>query len=68
MAKAKKEIRYVIRGDDSGHDYFVPVGLEKAFEEWVDWTANYQDGPYTGPDFDENRIDGRFTFTDPKCE
>lgn len=59
--------RYCIVGDDSGHEYFIPVGQEEAFEEWVEAAENY-DQDYEGPDFEENRIDGHFTFTDPRCE
>ena len=67
MAKSSK--RYKILSDDSGHEYFVLVEQEKLFDEWV---ASYEeedfDGDYLGPDFNANRIDGRFTFTDPRCE
>jgi hypothetical protein len=57
--------RYCIWSDDSGHDYFIKVGEEKLFETWVAAAENY-DQDYEGPDFEENRIDGRFTFTDPR--
>lgn len=61
--------RYRIMGDDSGHEYFVPVEQEEQFDEWV---ASFEEGneekEYNGPDFEENRIDGRFTFTDPRNE
>jgi len=64
------EQRYLLLGDDSGHHYFVPVGLENIFEEWVESFSDEQaDGfKYNGPDFEANRIDGQFTFTDPRCE
>jgi hypothetical protein len=62
-----KPLRYRIRYDDSGHEYFVPIHLEGQFDAWV---ASYEDdneAGYDGPGFEENRIDGRFTFTDPRC-
>jgi hypothetical protein len=59
--------RYVILSDESGHDYFVPVGQEEKFEEWVQSFEEGTEDDYEGPEFDSNRIDGRFTFTDPKC-
>ena len=59
--------RYCIMSDDSGHEYFVPVGQDKDFEKWVSYSDYYIDD-YGGPDFEENRIDGTFTFTDPRCE
>ena len=63
------EQRYRIMGDDSGHDYFIPVGQEKDFEKWVaSFSDECEDEYYQGPDFQENRIDGRFTFTDPRCD
>lgn len=65
----KTEQRYRIMGDDSGHEYFVPVDQESLFEQWVAYTEEvHADLDYTGPDFEDNRIDGRFTFTDPRNE
>ena len=58
--------RYRIIGDDSGHKYFVKVEDVENFHAWCD-SFNENVG-YEGPDFNENRIDGRFTFTDPRCE
>jgi hypothetical protein len=58
--------RYTICGDDSGHEYFIPVEEVKAFYTWVE-AGPYWDG-YEGPEFDDKRIDGTFTFTDPRCE
>jgi len=63
---ASNEKRYCIMGDDSGHEYFVPVDQVRTFEAWVE--SSYENVGYEGPDFEENRIDGRFTFTDPRCE
>jgi hypothetical protein len=64
--------RFRIKGDGSGHKYFIKVGdEEKVFEAWLetfeeDWDPEFK--KYDGPDFNDRRIDGRFTFTDPKCE
>lgn len=60
--------RYCICGDDSGHEYFIPVGQVAQFAKWVEWTEGDGDHDYDGPEFDGNRIDGTFTFTDPRCE
>jgi hypothetical protein len=57
--------RYKIMADNSGHEYFIPVSQESEFEAWVEQTEN---GEETNFDFEENRIDGRFTFTDPRNE
>lgn len=57
--------RFRICSDDSGHDYFIPVGHVRDFEAWVEATEN---GGDTDLDFDANRIDGRFTFTNPRCD
>jgi len=66
VAKPK---RYSIQGDDSGHRYFVEVGMEGEFERWVaSFEENYADLAYDGHDYEENRIDGLFTFTDPRSE
>ena len=53
--------RYRIMGDGSGHKYFVRVGEEKLFEIWVE-----SEGNHNILDFASNRIDGHFTFTDPR--
>lgn len=60
------EQRYRLLNDDDGHRYFIPVGSESTFRAWVD--SSYENVGYEGPDFSENRIDGRFSFTDPRCE
>jgi len=64
--KVKAPQRYRIMGDDSGHDYYVPVELEEKFEEWANSFEEGTEDEYEGPDFQENRIDGHFTFTDPR--
>jgi len=57
-----KMVRFRLAHDDSGHSYAIPVDLFDVFEMWV---ANEGAGVYN---FDLHRIDGRFTFLDPKCE
>jgi hypothetical protein len=62
------EKRYRLLSDDSGHDYFIRVDQVDLFEAWVE---SFEEDPdaetkYTGPDFNDSRIDGRFTFTDPR--
>lgn len=57
--------RYSIHSDDSGHEYFVEVGMEGEFEAWLD-SESYEFTGYEGHDYEKNRIDGRFTFTDPR--
>jgi hypothetical protein len=68
MKKKKTERRYRITSDDVGHEYFLKVGMEGEFELWLAAEAGRNDEPYTGHDYNGNRIDGCFTFTDPKCE
>ena len=63
------ERRYTIQGDDSGHAYFVEVGNDGEFERWIQSDFDCHDEiPYEGHNYEENRIDGRFTFCDPRCE
>lgn len=63
---------YRIMSDDSGHEYFIEVGdEEKVFEAWLETFSDDFDPEfheYNGPDFESRRIDGRFTFTDPRNE
>ncbi len=58
--------RYRIIGDESGHEYFVEVGMEGEFENWLVAETEYENARYAGHDYNANRIDGRFTFTDPR--
>lgn len=55
--------RYCIVGDDSGHDYSIP---EDKKDEWFAW-AYGEESEYDIPRY-ATRIDGRFTFTDPRCD
>lgn len=58
--------RYFIGGDNSGHEYFVPVSRKEDFYAWAELDPDDEAGWET-PDY-ATRIDGRFTFTDPRCE
>lgn len=60
--------RYRLLSDNSGHDYYIPVEQVENFQSWVQYYDDGEEDEYRGPDFDGNRIDGRFTFTDPRCE
>lgn len=57
--------RYKLCSDDSGHEYFVPIDKVDEFYAWVEDV--YTEKEYS-VDFEDNRIDGRFTFTDPRNE
>lgn len=63
----KPSQRYRIMSDESGHEYFIPVDEEAQFNAWVEATET-GDSDYTGREYDGNRIDGHFSFTDPRCE
>lgn len=54
--------RYRLMGDDSGHDYAIPVELAEEFEAWVYTEA------WDGPGFDAYRVEGGLTFVDPQYE
>lgn len=60
--------RYSMQSDESGHSYFIPVEQIGQFEAWVQTSEDGTEDEYTGPDFSGNRIDGTFTFTDPRIE
>jgi hypothetical protein len=57
------ERRYKI-DSDGDHKYFVEVGMEAEFQAWVD--SQYESVGYEGHDYNNNRIEGVFTFTDPR--
>lgn len=58
--------RYFIGSDNSGHEYFVPVSRREEFDNWSQLPEDDEVGWET-PEY-ATRIDGRFTFTDPRCE
>jgi len=63
VEKTKEPQRYAIGGDNSGHEYFIKVEELDEFYKWA------EDEDTEDPDkYDEYRIDGHFTFTDPRNE
>lgn len=58
------EKRYCIVGDDSGHEYYIPDNRKDAWYSWLE-SELAENGEV--PEY-ASRIDGRFTFTDPRCE
>jgi hypothetical protein len=62
----KTPVRYRIVGDNSGHEYFIPVDRSG---DWDKFMAIDEDDErsWDVPKY-ATRIDGRFTFTDPSCE
>lgn len=60
------DVRFRIGADRSGHEYFYPVAREA---EWIAWSELPEDDEagWDEPDW-AKRIDGRFTFADPRCE
>lgn len=61
--KEPTEKRFCICADESGHEYYIPVDQVGEFDAWVRATEN---GDFSGEGFDDSRIDGHFTFTDPR--
>ena len=58
--------RFEIVSDNSGHEYYIPV------ERYTDWASfmmldEDDEASWEVPNF-ATRIDGRFTFTDPRCD
>lgn len=62
----KDERRYKLVSDESGHDYAIPVELEDDFYKWVAATENEEE--FTELDFEDYRVEGRLTFTDPRTD
>jgi hypothetical protein len=60
------EARYRMGSDNSGHGYFYPVDKEAEFSAWQELDEE-DERSWTEPKW-ATRIDGRFTFTDPRCE
>lgn len=59
-------MRYRIVGDNSGHQYYIPVDREAEWDTFMEIDED-DERSWTVPDF-AARIDGRFTFTDPRCK
>jgi len=55
--------RYAIGSDNSGHEYFIKVEELDEFHKWAE-----DDDPEDPGKYEEFRIDGHFTFTDPRCD
>lgn len=55
--------RYFVGSDNSGHEYFIKVEERDEFYKWAEDEDTDDPGKY-----DEFRIDGHFTFTDPRNE
>lgn len=58
--------RYFIGVDNSGHEYAVPIAKEQEWETWSNLPEDDEAG-WEAPEY-AKRIDGRFTFADPRCE
>jgi hypothetical protein len=56
--------RFTIASDNSGHDYFIPVDRQEDWDAWM-IIPDGDPGCDEVPDW-ATRIDGTFTFTDPK--
>lgn len=56
--------RYFLAGDNSGHEYVVPVGRK---EEWFAWLEIPEDDErsWDVPEY-AKQVDGGLTFTDPR--
>lgn len=59
-------MRYRTGSDNSGHRYFYPVDNQRQFQAWTELDEDDERGWVT-PSY-AIRIDGTFTFTDPRCE
>lgn len=66
ITPVKTADRFFVGHDNSGHEYFVPVSRT---DEWYAWVEIPEDDErsWEAPGY-AGRIDGRFTFTDPRCE
>jgi hypothetical protein len=58
--------RYFVGSDNSGHEYYVPISKRDDFQAWAELPEDDEAG-WEVPEY-AKRIDGRFTFTDPRCE
>lgn len=64
LPPAAPPTRYFLAGDNSGHDYVVPVEHK---EEWFAWLEIPEDDErsWDVPEF-ATQVDGGLTFTDPR--
>jgi hypothetical protein len=58
------EKRHRLVSDNDGHEYVIVVGEEDRFYTWVAATESGEDYEW---DFEDARVDGRLTFTNPRC-
>lgn len=58
--------RYFHDHDNSGHEYAVPVGMRVEWSAWLDLDED-DEASWDVPD-GVIRLDGTFTFTDPRCD
>lgn len=61
-----QEERYFIDSDGSGHAYIVPASKYREWSAWRDLPEDNEES-WDAPSWAE-RIDGRFTFTNPVVE
>ena len=62
----KKEQRFRLVSDDSGHTYAIPADMREKFESWC-LSFEDENEKYDGPDFEEFRLgmhESDYTFTD----
>jgi len=60
------ERRFKIVGDNSGHEYYIPVDCSSDWDTFMEIPED-DERSWDVPQY-AVRIDGRFTFTDPRCE
>ena len=66
MTKTKKEQRYQLVSDNDGHEYTIPV---EQVEEFYEWLEDEERSTYEESDkYEDRRVDGVLTFTDPRAE
>lgn len=58
--------RFTLRYDESGHSYAIPVEKQGEFEAWVNHWESDSEAEWQGTDFDEYRVEGGWTFVDPR--
>lgn len=58
--------RFEIVSDNSGHKYLIPI---ERYNDWASFEMLDEDdeASWDVPDF-AKRIEGRLTFTDPRCD
>lgn len=59
-------LRFILVYDNPGHAYYIPEGRRPDWEEWL-CLDDDDERSWEEPDY-ATRIDGTFTFTDPRCD